>query len=143
MPDRFAEHPNLLVTMTNVKFSELGFVESSTKIKDKKIKQFTNIYKFEPFYKNLESCITWFAKNKKLSKLVSQWKVAGDQLDPKRTAGAPAKSVEERTDAEIERWKREQLKSDAALSNANFVEVPKDWRKRREERLQAQARKST
>ncbi len=40
MPDRFAEHPNLLVTMTNVKFSELGLVESSTKIKDKKIKQF-------------------------------------------------------------------------------------------------------
>ena len=40
MPDRFAEHPNLLVTMTNVKFSELGFVESSSKIKDKKIKQF-------------------------------------------------------------------------------------------------------
>ena len=40
MPDRFAGHPNLLVTMTNVKFSEVGFVESSTKIKDKKIKQF-------------------------------------------------------------------------------------------------------
>ena len=43
MPDRFAEHPNLLVTMTNVKFSELGLVESSTKIKDKKIKQFNLI----------------------------------------------------------------------------------------------------
>ena len=26
MPDRFVEHPNLLVTMTNVKFSELGSI---------------------------------------------------------------------------------------------------------------------
>ncbi len=28
MPDRFVEHPNLLVTMTNVKFSELGLISS-------------------------------------------------------------------------------------------------------------------
>ena len=39
MPDRFAEHPNLLVTMTNVKFSELGLVETANKIKNKKIKE--------------------------------------------------------------------------------------------------------
>ena len=45
MPDRFIEHPNLMVTMTNVKFSELGLVENSTKIKDKKIKEFNLILK--------------------------------------------------------------------------------------------------
>ena len=28
-PDRFVEHPNLLITMSNVKFSELGSIESS------------------------------------------------------------------------------------------------------------------
>ena len=45
MPDRFVEHPNLLITMTNVKFSELGLVESSSKIKDKKIKKFNLVLK--------------------------------------------------------------------------------------------------
>jgi hypothetical protein len=45
MPDRFVEHPNLLITMTNVKFSELGFVESANKIKDKKIKEFNLVLK--------------------------------------------------------------------------------------------------
>ena len=45
MPDRFVEHPNLLMTMTNVKFSELGLVENSRKIKDKKIKQFNLVLK--------------------------------------------------------------------------------------------------
>ena len=29
MPDRFVEHPNLLITMTNVKFSELGLIENA------------------------------------------------------------------------------------------------------------------
>ena len=45
MPDRFVEHPNLMVTMTNVKFSELGLIESSNKIKDKKVKEFNLILK--------------------------------------------------------------------------------------------------
>ena len=45
MPDRFVEHPNLLVTMTNVKFSELGLIESSKKIKDKKVKEFNLVLK--------------------------------------------------------------------------------------------------
>ena len=45
MPDRFVEHPNLLITMTNVKFSELGLIESSKKIKNKKIKEFNLILK--------------------------------------------------------------------------------------------------
>ena len=40
MPDRFVEHPNLLITMTNVKFSELGSIEGSKKIKEKKVKEF-------------------------------------------------------------------------------------------------------
>lgn len=40
-PDRFVEHPNLLITMTNVKFSELGLIESSNKINNKKVKQFS------------------------------------------------------------------------------------------------------
>ena len=31
MPDRFVEHPNLMVTMTNVKFAELGVIETSKK----------------------------------------------------------------------------------------------------------------
>ena len=39
-PDRFVEHPNLLITMTNVKFSELGSVEGSKKIKGKKVREF-------------------------------------------------------------------------------------------------------
>ncbi len=43
MPDRFVEHPNLLVTMTNVKFAELGLIENSKKIKNKKIKEFNLI----------------------------------------------------------------------------------------------------
>ena len=38
MPDRFVEHPNLMVTMTNVKFSELGRIENAKKIRDKKVK---------------------------------------------------------------------------------------------------------
>ena len=45
MPDRFVEHPNLLVTMSNVKFSELGSVESSNKIQDKKVKKFNLVLK--------------------------------------------------------------------------------------------------
>ena len=45
MPDRFVEHPNLLVTMTNVKFSELGSIESSNKIGDKKVKKFNLVLK--------------------------------------------------------------------------------------------------
>jgi hypothetical protein len=45
MPDRFVEHPNLLITMTNVKFSELGLVESAKKIKNKKICEFNLILK--------------------------------------------------------------------------------------------------
>ncbi|MFL2715276.1 MAG: hypothetical protein ACJ0FR_04200 [Gammaproteobacteria bacterium] len=45
MPDRFVEHPNLMVTMTNVKFSELGLVESSTKVQNKKIREFNLILK--------------------------------------------------------------------------------------------------
>ena len=37
MPDRFVEHPNLLVTMTNVKFAELGlYRKQHIKLKDKK-----------------------------------------------------------------------------------------------------------
>ena len=38
MPDRFVEHPNLLGTMTNVKFAELGHIENANKIKNKKVK---------------------------------------------------------------------------------------------------------
>jgi hypothetical protein len=45
MPDRFVEHPNLLITMTNVKFAELGLIENSNKIKDKKIKEFNLVLK--------------------------------------------------------------------------------------------------
>ena len=45
MPDRFVEHPNLLITMTNVKFSELGLIESSKKIKNKKIQEFNLVLK--------------------------------------------------------------------------------------------------
>ena len=45
MPDRFVEHPNLLITMTNVRFSELGLIESSHKIKEKKVKEFTLVLK--------------------------------------------------------------------------------------------------
>ena len=45
MPDRFVEHPNLLITMNNVKFSELGLIESSKKIKDKKVKEFNLVLK--------------------------------------------------------------------------------------------------
>ena len=39
-PDRFVEHPNLLITMTNVRFSELGKIEDSKTIKGKKVKEF-------------------------------------------------------------------------------------------------------
>ena len=45
MPDRFVEHPNLLITMTNVKFSEIGQIENSKKIKNKKVKEFNLILK--------------------------------------------------------------------------------------------------
>ena len=45
MPDRFVEHPNLLVTMTNVKFAELGHIESSNKIKGKNVKSYTLVLK--------------------------------------------------------------------------------------------------
>ena len=45
MPDRFVEHPNLLITMTNVKFSELGLIENSKKIKNKKVKEFNLVLK--------------------------------------------------------------------------------------------------
>ena len=37
MPDRFVEHPNLRITMTNVKFSELGSIEGSKKSKKKRL----------------------------------------------------------------------------------------------------------
>ena len=45
VPDRFVEHPNLLITMTNVKFSELGLIECSNTIQDKKVKEFNLILK--------------------------------------------------------------------------------------------------
>ena len=45
MPDRFVEHPNLMVTMTNVKFSELGQIEGAKKIKDKNVKKLTLVLK--------------------------------------------------------------------------------------------------
>ena len=50
MPDRFVEHPNLFVTMTNVKFSELGLIENSSKIKNKKIKEFNLVLKSNNSY---------------------------------------------------------------------------------------------
>ena len=45
MPDRFVEHPNLLITMTNVKFSEISEVENKKSISGKKIKSFNLILK--------------------------------------------------------------------------------------------------
>ncbi|MDC1183832.1 hypothetical protein N8150_01375 [Gammaproteobacteria bacterium] len=45
MPDRFVEHPNLMVTMTNVKFSELGHIENSKKMNGKNIKKITLVLK--------------------------------------------------------------------------------------------------
>ena len=45
MPDRFVEHPNLLIKMTNVKFSELGSIDGSKKIKEKKVKEFNLVLK--------------------------------------------------------------------------------------------------
>tara|TARA_B100001121_G_scaffold66803_1_gene58780 strand:- start:776 stop:1879 length:1104 start_codon:yes stop_codon:yes gene_type:complete len=45
IPDRFVEHPNMLMTMTNVKFSELGMIENSNKIKDKRVKEFNLVLK--------------------------------------------------------------------------------------------------
>ena len=45
MPDRFVEHPNLMITMTNVKFSELGVIETSKKIKNKRVKEFNLVLK--------------------------------------------------------------------------------------------------
>ena len=49
-PDRFVEHPNLLITMSNVKFSELGSIESSNKIKDKRVKKFNLVLKSDNSY---------------------------------------------------------------------------------------------
>ena len=52
---------------TKLKFIKSNKIEIlKTHGDNKKIKKFTNIYKFEPFYQNLESCITWFVKNKNL-----------------------------------------------------------------------------
>lgn len=45
MPDRFVEHPNMMVTMTNVKFAELGHIENSKKLKDKNIKKYNLVLK--------------------------------------------------------------------------------------------------
>ncbi|MDB4243775.1 hypothetical protein N9840_00135 [Gammaproteobacteria bacterium] len=45
MSDRFIEHPNLMVTMTNVKFSEISQIGSLEKIKNKKVKAFNLILK--------------------------------------------------------------------------------------------------
>ena len=39
MPDRFVEHPNLVITMTNVKFSELEKIEQEKKLNKKIIKR--------------------------------------------------------------------------------------------------------
>tara|TARA_Y100001970_G_scaffold107493_1_gene134424 strand:+ start:758 stop:1861 length:1104 start_codon:yes stop_codon:yes gene_type:complete len=50
MPDRFVEHPNLLITMTNVKFSELGLIENSSKIKNKKVKEYNLVLKSDNSY---------------------------------------------------------------------------------------------
>ena len=50
MPDRFVEHPNLLVSMTNVKFAELGHVENNKKLKGKKIKTYTLVLKEDNSY---------------------------------------------------------------------------------------------
>ena len=47
MPDRFVEHPNLLVTMTNVKFAELGHIENSNKIKGKNVKSYNLVLKHD------------------------------------------------------------------------------------------------
>ena len=58
MPDRFVEHPNLLVTMTNVKFAELGLIENSTKIKNQKVKEFNLILKSDNSF-DFHSQITW------------------------------------------------------------------------------------
>mgnify|MGYP005710702433 CR=1 FL=1 len=55
MPDRFVEHPNLLVTMTNVKFSELGLIESASKISNKKVREFNLILKLQVI--NLETLL--------------------------------------------------------------------------------------
>jgi len=49
-PDRFVEHPNLLITMSNVKFSELGSIESSNKIRDKRVKKFNLVLKSDNSY---------------------------------------------------------------------------------------------
>jgi len=50
MPDRFVEHPNLLVSMTNVKFAELGHIENNKKLKGKKIKTYTLVLKEDNSY---------------------------------------------------------------------------------------------
>ena len=49
-PDRFVEHPNLLITMSNVKFSELGSIESSNKIKEKGVKKLNLVLKSDNSY---------------------------------------------------------------------------------------------
>lgn len=45
MPDRFIEHPNLMVSMTNVRFSEISQIGNSNKIKNKKINVFNLVLK--------------------------------------------------------------------------------------------------
>ena len=50
MPDRFVEHPNLLITMTNVKFSELSLIENSSKIKNKKVREYNLVLKSNNSY---------------------------------------------------------------------------------------------
>ena len=66
MPDRFIEHPNLLVTMTNVKFAELGHIESSNKIKGKNVKSYTLILKDDnsfDFHAQINKLNTFIKKN--------------------------------------------------------------------------------
>tara|TARA_B100000925_G_scaffold273421_1_gene238138 strand:- start:554 stop:1657 length:1104 start_codon:yes stop_codon:yes gene_type:complete len=50
MPDRFVEHPNLLITLTNVKFSELGLIESANIVNNKKIKEFNLVLNSDNSY---------------------------------------------------------------------------------------------
>lgn len=50
MPDRFVEHPNLLITMTNVKFSELSLIENTSKIKNKKVREYNLVLRSNNSY---------------------------------------------------------------------------------------------
>ena len=73
MPDRFVEHPNLLITMTNVRFSELGLVESSNKIKDKNWKNKLNKFKLDP-------TLMWeIAEITSLNDLEAKFKIINDK----------------------------------------------------------------